>query len=52
MTARRFDRVDALRGLAIVWMAAFHFSFDLNYFRLLHPRQDFYEDPFWTVQRV
>ncbi len=46
----RFDRLDALRGLAIVWMAAFHFSFDLNYFRFI--RQDFYRDPVWTVQRM
>jgi uncharacterized membrane protein len=46
----RFDRLDALRGLAIVWMAAFHFSFDLNYFRFI--RQDFYRDPVWTVQRA
>jgi uncharacterized membrane protein len=48
----RFDRVDALRGLAIVWMAAFHFCFDLNYFRLLLPPQNFYHDPFWTGQRA
>ena len=46
----RFDRVDALRGAAIVWMAAFHFCFDLNYFGFI--RQNFYLDPFWTVQRA
>jgi uncharacterized membrane protein len=46
----RFDRLDALRGLAIVWMAAFHFAFDLNHFRFI--RQDFYRDPFWTWQRT
>jgi len=45
----RFDRLDALRGVAIVWMAAFHFSFDLNHFRFI--QQDFYRDPVWTVQR-
>ena len=28
----RFDRLDALRGVAIVWMALFHLGFDLNYF--------------------
>ena len=57
MTARatdvhpgRFDRLDALRGVAIVWMAAFHFSFDLNHFRFI--RQNFYTDPFWTWQRA
>lgn len=48
----RFDRLDALRGAAIVWMALFHFAFDLNHFGLLEPRQNFYRDPFWTVQRA
>lgn len=46
----RFDRLDALRGLAMVWMAAFHCAFDLNHFRFI--RQDFYLDPRWTVQRI
>jgi uncharacterized membrane protein len=46
----RLGRLDALRGVAIVWMAAFHFCFDLNYFKLM-PKQNFYRDPFWTVQR-
>jgi len=50
--AQRFDRLDALRGLAIVWMALFHFVFDLNHFRLLEPAQDFYRDPLWTTQRT
>lgn len=45
----RFDRLDALRAVAIVWMAVFHFSFDLNHFGFTH--QNFYTDPFWTVQR-
>jgi uncharacterized membrane protein len=45
----RFDRLDALRGTAIVWMAVFHFFFDLNHFGWV--RQNFYTDPFWTVQR-
>ena len=31
-------------------MAAFHFCFDLNHFGLM-ARQNFYTDPFWTVQR-
>ncbi|MEO5843532.1 MAG: heparan-alpha-glucosaminide N-acetyltransferase, partial [Caldimonas sp.] len=48
--AVRFDRLDALRGVAIVWMAAFHFCFDLNHFGFI--RQDFYVDPFWTAQRA
>lgn len=46
----RLDRLDALRGLAMVWMTAFHFSFDLNYFGWI--RQDFYRDPVWTWQRT
>ena len=50
--SHRFDRLDALRGAAIVWMAAFHFCFDLNHFGLFSPRQNFYVDPFWTVQRA
>ena len=48
----RFDRLDALRGAAVVWMALFHFAFDLNVYGLLTPRQDFYVDPFWTLQRT
>lgn len=51
-SASRFDRLDALRGLAIVWMAAFHLAFDLNHYGLLEPRQDFYRDPLWTLQRT
>jgi uncharacterized membrane protein len=49
LTPTRFDRLDALRAVAILWMAAFHFCFDLNYYRFI--QQDFYRDPFWTVQR-
>jgi uncharacterized membrane protein len=48
--AERFDRLDALRGVAIVWMAVFHFCYDLNYFGFI--RQNFYTDPLWTVQRA
>ena len=48
---QRFDRLDALRGVAIVWMAVFHFCFDLNHLGFLQDRQNFYADPFWTWQR-
>lgn len=48
----RFLRLDALRGVAIVWMAIFHLCFDLNHFGLLSPRQNFIVDAFWTWQRV
>lgn len=46
----RFDAVDALRGLAMVWMTVFHFCFDLNHFGYL--QQNFYLDAFWTWQRT
>ena len=46
----RFDTLDALRGVAMVWMTVFHFCFDLNHFGYL--RQNFYQDPFWTWQRT
>jgi uncharacterized membrane protein len=46
----RFERLDALRGVAIVWMALFHFSFDLNHFGFI--QQSFNTDPFWTRQRI
>lgn len=46
----RWLLLDALRGLALVWMTVFHFCFDLSYLGLW--RQDFYHDPFWTWQRV
>jgi uncharacterized membrane protein len=46
----RYARLDALRGVAIVWMAAFHFCFDLNHFGFIH--QSFNTDPFWLRQRI
>jgi uncharacterized membrane protein len=46
----RFSAVDMLRGLAIVWMTLFHFSFDLQHFGYL--QANFYADPFWTMQRA
>ena len=49
--SRRFDRLDLWRGLAIVWMACYHFSFDLHQYRVIAP-QNFYADPFWTTQRL
>ena len=50
MQAPRIDAIDALRGLALVWMTLFHFCFDLNYFGYL--QQDFHHGVFWTTQRT
>jgi len=50
MPGQRYDSIDILRGVAIVWMTVFHFSFDLNHFGWIH--QDFYRDPRWTGQRT
>jgi len=50
-SSRRFDRLDLWRGCAMVWMAGFHFSFDLNQYHFI-ARQNFYGDPFWTTQRL
>ena len=49
MPVQRLDAIDALRGIAIVWMTIYHFFFDLNHFGWL--KQDFYSDPVWTWQR-
>jgi uncharacterized membrane protein len=46
----RFDRLDAWRGAAIVWMAVFHLCYDLDHFKIL--QQHFRTDPFWTLQRA
>lgn len=46
----RYDAIDALRGVAMVWMTVFHFCFDLSHFGWW--RQDFYHDPVWTLQRT
>ncbi|MFO1194442.1 MAG: heparan-alpha-glucosaminide N-acetyltransferase [Rhodoferax sp.] len=46
----RIDGIDALRGAALLWMAAFHFGFDLHQFG--YWQQDYYRDPFWTTQRT
>jgi uncharacterized membrane protein len=49
-SAPRFAAIDMLRGLAMVWMTLFHFSFDLQHFGYL--QANFYADPFWTIQRM
>ena len=48
-SANRVHSVDLLRGVAMLWMTAFHFCFDLQYFGYLHT--SFYDNPLWTWQR-
>ena len=48
--AQRFDRIDRLRAVALLWMTVYHLCFDLNHFGLI--RQDMLVDPFWTTQRT
>lgn len=48
--SQRYERLDALRGGWMLWMAGFHFCFDLAWFRLTG--WNFYEDPLWTTQRT
>jgi uncharacterized membrane protein len=35
--------------VAMIWMAVYHFVFDLNHFQFV--QANFYTDPFWTIQR-
>lgn len=46
----RFDSLDALRALAILWMTGYHFAYDLNHFGFI--QQSFGRDPVWTWQRT
>jgi uncharacterized membrane protein len=48
--APRVDGIDALRGIAILAMIAYHFAFDLRFFGLT--RIDFENDPFWLGARA
>ncbi len=47
----RYAGLDALRGFAMLWMAGFHFCFDLNQFDLIAP-QDFNHQALWVHQRT
>lgn len=47
---QRLPAIDALRGLAILAMFAYHFAFDLNYFAVI--RADFNHDWFWLTART
>ena len=46
----RIPAIDVLRGLAVVAMVAYHFAFDLAYFRVIEA--NFYRDPFWLHART
>ena len=46
----RVAALDTLRGVAILAMIGYHFSFDLRHFGLT--RWDFYGDPFWLNART
>ena len=48
--ARRVASIDALRAIALIAMMAYHFCFDLRYFRIIAP--DFEHDPFWLTART
>lgn len=47
---QRYDRIDQLRAVALLWMTVYHFCFDLDHFGLID--QAFLSDPFWTTQRT
>ena len=46
----RVAGVDALRGLAVLAMVAYHFAFDLAWFRVT--ASNFYRDAFWLHSRT
>jgi uncharacterized membrane protein len=48
--ASRIEGIDTLRGIAIVAMIAYHFTFDLRFFGVI--RADFESDPFWLGARA
>ncbi|MEQ1488293.1 MAG: heparan-alpha-glucosaminide N-acetyltransferase [Methylotenera sp.] len=49
-TSTRYALIDLLRGLAITCMIAYHFSFDLNQYGVIH--QNFNESTFWLSARA
>jgi len=46
----RIAALDALRGVGICLMVAYHFAFDLAHFRMIEA--DFNHDPFWLAARA
>jgi len=45
----RYQMIDLLRGIAILMMFSYHFSFDLHYYGFIV--QDFYNSAFWVYYR-
>ncbi len=45
---RRLAALDVARGIALLWMAAYHLAWDLTYFGLIQP--DILGNPVWWVQ--
>lgn len=48
--ASHYAYIDYLRGVALLLMFAYHFSFDLNYYQFIET--DFYNNPFWIYFRI
>jgi uncharacterized membrane protein len=48
--SKRLPAIDALRGVALCLMIAYHFVFDLAYFRVVSV--DFNNEPFWLTARA
>lgn len=46
----RYAFIDYLRGIALLLMFVYHFSFDLNYFQFI--QTDFYNNPWWINFRI
>ncbi len=48
--ASHYGYIDYLRGIALLLMFAYHFSFDLNYYHFI--TTNFYNNPFWIYFRI
>ncbi len=48
--ASHYGYIDYLRGVALLLMFVYHFSFDLNYYQFIET--DFYNNPFWIYFRI
>jgi len=48
--ASHYGYIDYLRGIALLLMFTYHFSFDLNYYHFIET--NFYNDPFWINFRI